>query len=153
MVRRWATLLLLSLSTLHCVPQNINRDNSTSASGSWRCSLDGFTAEIGESSLVEIENPFVVRQVEGRVINKGDRKGEWVKQAPVLFEIKSTGKEQKITKTYADEQGNFAIKDVPERRYCFKATNSGFQSIIGNIIVRRRADPAKRIVFEMGAAL
>jgi hypothetical protein len=41
------------------------------------------------------------------------------------------------------------MRDITEGRYCFKATVNGWQSVTGIIIVSKRADPERSIVFEM----
>ena len=45
--------------------------------------------------------------------------------------------------------GRFAISHVPEGTYTFKATKDGFQSVVGTLIVSKKADRQKTIRIEM----
>ncbi len=54
-----------------------------------------------------------------------------------------------VRKVYADKNGNFYMKNIPEGRYCYKATVMGWQSQIGIIIIDMRADPDKKVFLKM----
>lgn len=111
------------------------------------CGLEGFTEAPDEHIIDEIAEPFVVRAVKGRIDNEAGP--GWWKDCLVLFEIRGIRKDTEVRRVYADENGSFVMGDVAEGRYCFKATVNGWQSVTGIIIVSKRADPEKSIVFEM----
>jgi hypothetical protein len=112
-----------------------------------RCDLKDFTKALTEHIIDEIEQPFLIRTVEGKIANAIDR--EWAEDSRVLFEMKDIERANEIRRTYADKYGVFEIRDVPEGRYCFKATVNGWDSVMGVIIVSKKADPQKQILFEM----
>jgi hypothetical protein len=130
-------LMLTLLSWLSC---------DTSVRGP-ECGLEGFTEAPDEHIINEITEPFVVREVKGRIDNEAGP--GWWKDCLVLFEIRGIRKDTEVHKVYADENGNFVMRDITEGRYCFKATVNGWQSVTGIIIVSKRADPERSIVFEM----
>lgn len=109
--------------------------------------MDGFTLSPSEHIIDEITEPFVVREVKGRIDNVAGP--GWWKDRLVLFEIRGIRKDTEIHKVYADENGNFAMKDITEGRYCFKATVDGWQSVVGIIVVGLKADPTNKITFVM----
>jgi hypothetical protein len=110
------------------------------------CDLNDFTpAE--EHIIDEIKQPFIVRTISGQILDEIGE-GEWVEDWP-LFEIRAIGKAKKILSTHADRVGAFVIASVPEGQYCFKATMRGWNSVMGVIIVSKKADPKNRIVLQM----
>jgi len=110
------------------------------------CGIDGFTPAVDEHIIDEVERPFVVRNIHGKILNATGY--GWTKDVRVLFEIREIGRTL-IKKTYADENGDFSMEDIPDGRYCLKASVSGWQSVMGVIIVSKKADPKSKIVFEM----
>ncbi len=110
------------------------------------CGLEGFTQSPAEHIINDIEAPFVVREIRGRTLNQTGQR--WWKDIRVLVEIRKKDGGV-VRKTYADDNGDFIVKDVSEGQYCFKATVLGWQSVMGIIIVSKKADPKNKIVFEM----
>jgi hypothetical protein len=112
------------------------------------CCLDGFTKSQSENIIVEIKEPFVVRNVKGRIKNTENDYG-WSKDFGVLIEIRKRNSKSEINHVFADEKGLFEIKEISVGEYCFKATINGWQSVVGIIIVTNEADPKNEIVFQM----
>jgi hypothetical protein len=114
------------------------------------CGIEGFTLSPVEHIVNEIKEPIIVRAVKGRLTNK---QGGWPQDMPwpILFEVRRMG-ETAIIQTRADGEGNFDIPSVQEGIYCFKATAPGWQSVMGIIIVKKKASPRNsiRIVMEIG---
>ena len=110
------------------------------------CGLRGFTESAAEHIINEILEPFVVREIKGKISND---EGGWQKDYLVLFEIRGVDQDSKIIRAYTDEDGNFVMKDIPQGRYCFKATVLGLQSVMGVIFVDKTANPKSRVVFKM----
>ena len=112
------------------------------------CGITGFTVFPSEHKTVEIEQPFIVRTIKGKLTNT---LGEWPENPPfpTLFEIRRKG-ESAVIQVYVDGEGNFKIPSVPEGQYCFKATAYLWESVMGIIIVKKRASYKKsvNIVFE-----
>jgi hypothetical protein len=106
------------------------------------CTIDGFTASPLEHMIETAERPFVVRQVKGQLTWEGV---EWPEGEPILFEIRGPWPAEKIARANADAKGNFEIPGVAAGRYCFKATVSGWRSVIGVIKVDKHADPTRQI--------
>lgn len=150
-----AALGIVSIFILQCCSRPAAKPDTASTGGNSeyqlqsqivRCGINGFTLAIDEHIIDEIEQPFVVREVNGRILSATEQ--GWPRGIRVLFEIREIGRTL-IKKTYADENGDFIMKNISEGRYCFKATVTGWQSAIGVIIVSKRADPKNRISFEM----
>ncbi len=96
--------------------------------------------------VVIICQPFVVREVKGRLLWEGG----WPGDRGPLFEIRRTGEMgARIYSVYADLDGNFVIKDIPQGRYCYRASNLGFIGYEGIVIVEKHANPKNEIVIEM----
>ncbi len=110
------------------------------------CGIEGFTLAIDEYLVDEIKTPFVVRKIVGKITND---QGGWPKGLPILLEVRKGGKDMEVRKVYADKNGNFYMKTIPEGRYCFKATVMGWQSQMGIIIIDMRADPDKKVFIKM----
>jgi len=153
MFRYGAALFIIMGSFFHCRSYNIkNADstntvsNSSSQSPIRECGLEGFTLAIDEHIIDQIEQPIIVRRIGGKITN--DQSG-WPKKLTILLEIRDARKDVKVHKVYADENGNFIMKNIPEGRYCFKATVMGWQSLMGIIIVDKKADPKSEIVIKM----
>ncbi len=147
-------ILLLSLSSIHCGPgestpreagASVERMQEISQTPYEICDKEGF-ANGGSSRLDQIEKPYVVRQVRGRIFWEAGWPG---KKGP-LFEIRKIGKNTRIRGVHADLDGYFVMKNVREGRYCFQVSEYAFTSIIGFIFVDKHADPKKEIFIEMG---
>ena len=105
-----------------------------------------FTRSPYEHIINEIDKPFVVRSVMGFItLIKGDERPI----AGVLFEIQGPGTDRKIRRCKTDEHGRFKIGHVPEGTYRFKATLSGFQSMMGTITVSKKAAKGDQIKIAM----
>ena len=110
------------------------------------CGLDGFTKAIDEHIIDEVEKPFRVHKIAGRIMNDT---GGWPRGLPILFEIREARRDAKVRRVYADRDGNFDMKEVKEGRYCFKATVMGWQSQMGTIFVDKKADRQNRIILKL----
>jgi hypothetical protein len=139
-----ASLALLSASSCASPGGEIESTLITSAIGN--CGIAGFTLSPSEHIVNEINEPFVVRRIQGRIDSAG---GEWPDDWPILFEIRGIQNIAKIRGVHADGKGVFKMDHVKEGRYCFKATVNGWQSVVGIIIVNRKADPKSKITFVM----
>jgi hypothetical protein len=110
------------------------------------CGIEGFTKSPSEHIIVELDQPFRVRSVEGVIKGQG---GDWPEGVSVLFELRPTRGESKLKHANTDGRGSFKIPAVPAGEYCFKATADGWQSVVGVIVVSQDADPANTVTFEM----
>src|SRR6266540_6652302 len=108
--------------------------------------IGDFTRSPTEHIINQIEQPFVVRSVQGMVIRK---EGFREPLAGVLFEIQGPGTDRKIRRGTTDKYGRFRIGHVPQGTYKFKATLNRFQSVMGSIIVSKRAGNTDEIKVEM----
>jgi len=111
------------------------------------CGLEGFYESPLEHIIVEIKQPFIVRKVKGKIGIVDNH--PWPKDIRVLFEIRGLPRDGRIKKAYADGNGKFVIKNIPEGQYCFKATAEGWQTVMGTIIVNKKASRKSKIVFDM----
>jgi hypothetical protein len=111
------------------------------------CMIGSFSVFPTEHKTVEIEQPFIVRTVKGKLTNT---LGEWPENPPfpTLFEIRRMG-ETAVIQALVDGEGNFKIPSVPEGQYCFKATAYLWESVMGIIIVSKRAGHKKSIQIVM----
>lgn len=153
MSRASAALGIVSILILQCCSRTVTKPDTTGTGGNSAhgspiptCGLAGFALAVDEHIIDEIERPFVVRGIKGKILNVTGY--GWTKDVRVLFEIREIGRTL-IRKTYADEDGNFSVKKIFDGQYCFKATVTGWQSVMGIIIVSKKADPKTAIVFEM----
>jgi Carboxypeptidase regulatory-like domain len=105
-----------------------------------------FSKSPTEHIITRIEQPFVVRSLNGFINrnegNEGPLKG-------VLFEIQGPSDEAKIRQATTDERGRFRIGRVPLGTYKFKATLSGFQSVMGTIVVSKDAPRKDEVKIQM----
>jgi hypothetical protein len=104
-----------------------------------------FTRSPYEHIINEIEQPFLVRSVEGLIIlphGGGPVTG-------AVFEIQGPGTDRQIRRCKTDEQGHFRIRRVPEGTYRFKATLSGLQSEMGTIMVSKKSPKTNEIKIVM----
>lgn len=107
--------------------------------------LKGFTKSPTEHIIAEIDDAFEVRSVQGTIVFKG--KDDELKG--VVFEIRGPGGLERIRAARTDSNGRFKIRRVPEGTYTFKATLDGFQSVVGTLVVSKKADRQETIKIEM----
>ena len=102
-----------------------------------KATVGDFTKSPTEHIINQIEQPLVVRSVTGIVTRKNG--GSTEPLANVLFEIQGPGAERKIRRSIADGRGRFKVGHVLAGTYKFKVTLNGFQSVMGTIIVSKKA--------------
>jgi len=103
-----------------------------------------FTKSPTEWLTVVIDRPFTVRSVKGMIDfqNAPDKP-----LADVLLEIEGPGVVRKIRRATTRDDGRFRIKNVPQGTYRFQTTKSGLNSMIGTIVVSRKAPKTGEIEF------
>ncbi|HEY6308697.1 MAG TPA: carboxypeptidase-like regulatory domain-containing protein [Candidatus Angelobacter sp.] len=109
-------------------------------------SLAGFTKSPTEHIINQIDEPLVVRSVNGLI------EFDSANQEPlprVLFEIRGPDGEKQIRQATTDRRGKFHVGHVPNGTYQFKATLNGFQSVVGTIVVTNKATKTKSINISM----
>jgi Carboxypeptidase regulatory-like domain len=106
----------------------------------------GFTKSPTEHIINELKQPFEVESIRGVVTRE---EGEQEPLQNVLVEIKGSGDHDKIRRAKTDEHGQFKISHVPAGTYTFKTTLNGFQSVVGTIIVSKKAAKDSRIKIAM----
>ena len=109
-------------------------------------SLKGFTKSPTEHIIDELDNPFTVRAVRGVVLDPSGTEMDGV-----VVELQDEAGRTKGTKT--SRKGTFKLDGVPEGTYRFKVTMNGFQSVVGQIVVSKKANKADRIKIEMKAGV
>jgi hypothetical protein len=114
------------------------------------CDIGRFSTTASEHIVVEIDEPFVVRSVEGTLTSQV---GEWPSDVTVLFELCAVGGAGPNRSVRTDASGRFRVRDVALGTYCFKATVEGWQSVLGVVIVSKTADRRRRIDFRMPRGL
>jgi Carboxypeptidase regulatory-like domain len=125
------TALAVTLSTLCPAQERIE-------SGS----LKGFTKSPTEHIIDELDKPFTVRAVKGVVLDPSSAEMDGV-----VVEIQDAAGRIRGTKT--SPKGTFKLGGVPEGTYRFKVTMNGFQSVVGQIVVSKKANEADRIKIDM----
>jgi hypothetical protein len=130
-------LALLSFAiALSCFPQD-----------RYQCGdQKGFVKSPTEGLLLEIDVPITVKSVRGAIVFM-DNHDSGLKGA--LFEIRGPGTSEQIRSAVSDAKGRFAIPHVPEGTYAFKATKYAYLSVVGTVVVSKKADPQKRILIVM----
>lgn len=106
----------------------------------------GFKKSPTEHVINVIDEPFVLRSVNGLIEFEG------ANQEPlprVLFEIRGPGAEKRIRQATTDPRGRFQVRHVPHGTYQFKATLNPFQSVVGTIVVTKKATKTKTINISM----
>ena len=132
-MRAWLLMWVIVMGTLTAA-----QENST---------VGDFTKSPTEHIINRIEQPFVVRSVQG-IVNR-QTGGPAEPLANVLFEIQGPGTERKIRHATTDENGRFKMGHVPVGTYKFKATRNGFQSVIGTLTVSKEAPKTDEIKIAM----
>jgi len=118
---------------------------ATAPNAASQSKVGDFTRSPYEHIINEIDQPFVVRSVGGLITLPTG--GEPL--AGVLFEIQGPGADRRIRRCKSDQHGRFKIGHVPEGTYRFKATLSGFQSMMGTVTVSRGAVKGNEIKIAM----
>ena len=108
--------------------------------------LSGFTKSSTEHEIVVLERPFVIRSVRG-TIGFQNHPGEPLPD--VLFEMIGPGNAKEIRHGTSDGDGKFKIAHVPQGSYRFKATRSGFSSVVGIVVVSKKAEEAAKVHIDM----
>jgi hypothetical protein len=106
----------------------------------------GFTKSPTEHIINKLNQPFAVQSVSG-VVTRGEGNQEPLRDAVV--EIKGPGKQERLRRTKTDDLGQFRINHVPVGTYIFKVTLSGYQSVIGTVIVSKKAARGSSIKIAM----
>jgi len=120
---------------------------SCSAQDRYQCGdQKGFLKSPTEGLILEIDAPITVKSVRGTVVFLDDNDSA-LKDA--LFEIRGPGTSERIRAAVSDARGRFAIPHVPEGTYAFKATKNAYLSVVGTVVVSKKADPQKRILIVM----
>ena len=102
----------------------------------------GFIREEPTLNLMEIPEPFRVREIKGVLYY-----GEDSPVAEAFFEIRDAS--GKIITTRTDKNGGFSIPSIKPGTYQFKATMNQFHSTVGTIIVSARAPRKNKISLQM----
>ncbi|HKW35853.1 MAG TPA: carboxypeptidase-like regulatory domain-containing protein [Candidatus Acidoferrum sp.] len=111
-----------------------------------KAAVGDFTKSPTEHIISQLDQPFVVRSLQGIV----SRKEGYQEPLPnVLFEIQGPGTGRKIRRATTDDHGRFKIGHVPAGTYKFKATLNGFQSVMGTITLSKKATTGNEIRLEM----
>jgi hypothetical protein len=107
--------------------------------------LKGFTKSPTENIIDEPDQPFTVRAVRGLVLDPSGAERDGV-----VVEIRDEAGRIRGTKT--NRKGTFKFGGVPNGTYKFKVTLDGFQSVVGDIVVSKRANKADhmKIVMKLG---
>ena len=103
-----------------------------------------FTRSPTEHIIVQIDQPFVVREVRGTIRFAGHDP-----LSDVLFEVQGPGAITEIKHATSDKHGRFRISSLPTGIYRFKTTLDGFQSIMGSIVISKKAAKRNEINLEM----
>jgi len=108
--------------------------------------LAGFTKSPTEGIIVRLDQPFVLHRVGGLILRSA---GDQSPLEGVLFELRGPGESTTIRSATTGLDGKFQLAHVPWGKYAFKATASGFQSIVGVVILTSKAAPTRRIKLSM----
>jgi len=102
--------------------------------------LKGFTISPTEHIIDELDKPFTVRAVRGVVLDPSGAEMDGV-----VVEIQDHAGRIRGAKT-------FKLDGVPEGTYKFKMTMNGFQSVVGDIVVSKKANKPDqmKIVMKLG---
>jgi hypothetical protein len=87
--------------------------------------------------LIEIATPYLVREVKRQVVRDEDGIPD------VIVEFRNAA--GKIVSVRTDSKGRFRIKHQRPGTYRFKATLSGFSSVVGTVVLTKKAIPQKRL--------
>jgi len=144
-----AAFILVLICQGACLSRRPGRTDFLTPAGFLDCGIEGFTEANPEHIVNDIKEPFVVRRIQGKIL---DSSGDpiWFEDLNPLLEIRAFGaSDATVRGVRADLNGNFRMEGVPEGPYCFKATMNGWQSVIGIIIVSKRANSKRSITFKL----
>jgi hypothetical protein len=122
-------------------PPPVTQERYTS--GEFAGELEGFIKPSSGGIIERVDEPFVVRRVEGTVV-RGIGDGSPLEN--VTVELRGPG-----ASTSAD--GHFLLEDVAPGKYVFKITAVGFKSLLGVIIVSPEASQGHSIRLVMDAGV
>ena len=108
--------------------------------------LKGFTGSPTEHIINRLNDAFTVREVKGAAFISDGFKSPAV---GLLLELRGPGASASIGSTTTRSDGKFHLKHLRPGKYLFKATMSGFQSVVGTIIVSPKAEKSQVITIEM----
>jgi hypothetical protein len=100
---------------------------------------------------LQISEPFILRQVKGKIIH-ANWQGAWQDRVWPILELRGPGKSEKNYEVRGDSTGHFMLKNLPEGRYCFFASANlvGWTGAYGIIIIDKKANPNKEIEIVLG---
>jgi hypothetical protein len=107
--------------------------------------LKGFTKSPTEHIIDEPDKPFTLRAVRGVVLDASGAEMDGV-----VVEVRDEAGSIRGTKT--NRKGTFKLSGIPKGTYKFKVTMNGFQSVVGNIVVSKKANKSDqmKIVMKVG---
>jgi hypothetical protein len=94
-------------------------------------------------TLVILPDPFKVREAKGVVLLPGSKEPN----PNVLVEFRDT--QGKIAATKTDSRGRFQFRHLKVGTYMFKTTLSGFQSVIGTVVLDKTVKNHDVVSLEM----
>jgi hypothetical protein len=114
------------------------------------CTMEGFARSSGWE-LIVFKEPFTVSQVRGCILTANNPLGQWpdLPERYIRLQLKRSGSDKVTFETFADQAGRFEIENVPEGRYCFFATALGWTSVIGVIVVDKKAAQERIVAFQV----
>jgi hypothetical protein len=95
----------------------------------------------------ELAEPFVVRSAEGHIRIAGTRADDPLRGATV--EVFGPNGSTVKHSTETDSRGRFKIKGLKPGRYSFHVWASGFNSVVGRLVISKDADQANKLHIEM----
>jgi hypothetical protein len=105
----------------------------------------------------QIDKPFVVRKVKGRILGEGRGMGpedcEWFADMVPLVELRAMGKGTKVYRVFTDFRGRFSVSNIPEGRYCLNANMYGWNACLCTIIVDLTADSKSEVLINLNLAM
>ena len=104
--------------------------------------LKGFTESPTEHIIDEPDKPFTLRAVRGVVLDASGAEMDGV-----VVEIRDEAGRIRGTKT--NRKGTFKLSGVPKGTYKFKVTMNGFQSVVGDIIISKKANKTDQMKIAM----
>ena len=104
--------------------------------------LKGFMKSPTEHIIDEPGKPFTLRAVRGVVLDPSGAEMDGV-----VVEIRDEA--GRIRGTKSDRNGTFKLSGVPKGTYKFKVTLNGFQSVVGDIIISKKANKTDQMKIAM----
>jgi hypothetical protein len=137
-----AALLALALFGLQplLTAQNLAcpADEGRISSGPYK----GFLQERPPLNVVVLPTLFPVSNVAGTIVVAG---GNPLPKA--AFELRDAN--GRILSAHSDDNGEFILKDVAGGSYTFKTTCNGFHSVVGTVVVTRKASSKNKILIQL----